>query len=306
MRLYSILFPGQEPQNVHALYLLIKQYRIIKRTFEESSEYIRYDLNKLIKNNLQRKINKSKYNKFIALTSSIAIYRLWKHNNKINPHILAGHSLGEYSALICSESLAFQDAIKLIVFRDKFMRESMENKLGAMHVIIGLKQSDIEKILKDLKNIKTVSIACINTQHQIVISGEKYAVHKVSTACKKLGAKKIFHLSIYPPSHCILMKSAAKKFSMILNETSFQKPIFPVVNNVDTKCEISASAIRSALTRQLYNPVKWINTIIYLANQNTSIFVETGLNNTLTNLNKFIVAIPSISFNNQINSLKNF
>ncbi|XBC37989.1 MAG: ACP S-malonyltransferase [Buchnera aphidicola (Floraphis choui)] len=302
MYLHSILFPGQELQNINVLFSFINKNAIIKNTFDESSEYIGYDLRKLIKKKSQEKINTSKYAKLITLTSSIAMYRVWKSENKNVPLILAGHSLGEYSALVCSKSLKFYDAIKLITLRNKLMQESIKNMRGAMNVVIGLQQYEIEKILKNFQYTKKISIACINTKYQIVISGEQSIVHKVSDVCKKNGAKKIVYLSIHPPSHCILMKNAAKKFSIILNKTTFKTPIFPVVNNVDAKCETSILAIRKALTRQLYNPVRWTDTIAYLASKNTSIFLEAGLNSTLTNLNKFIVAIPSISLNNKVNS----
>ncbi|XBC44173.1 MAG: ACP S-malonyltransferase [Buchnera aphidicola (Schlechtendalia peitan)] len=226
-----------------------------------------------------------------------------KKNNTI-PIILAGHSLGEYSALVCSQSLKFYDAIKLIFLREKFMKESMNNKLGTMYVIIGLKKSNVEKILKNFEYLKNASIACINTSRQIVIAGEQNTVRKISIACKKAGAKKIFKLSVNPPSHCILMKNASQKLSIALKTIILKKPKFPVINNVDTKCETEPLAIKNALVRQLYSPVQWFNTIKYLCKIHVSMFIEAGLNNTLTNLNKFIVAIPSISLNNKIHLLK--
>jgi len=299
VHLHAILFPGQEFQNINVLKNLIRKYKIIKNTFYESSEYIGFNLNRFIKNNSQEIINNSKYIRLIAITSSIAMYRLWNNANEKIPIILAGHSLGEYSALVCSNSLKFSDAIKLILIRHQFMKESMKKKMGAMHVIIGLKEHNIEKILENFKHLEQVSIACINTPHHIVISGEKNIVHEVSLACKKNGAKKIFYLPINPPSHCILMKSAAKKFLKVLETIVFETPKFPVINNVDVKCETTAPAIRNALMRQLYNPVKWCDTITYLSKKNVSIFVEAGLNNTLININKFIVAIPSVSLNNK-------
>ncbi|WP_187307816.1 ACP S-malonyltransferase [Buchnera aphidicola] len=306
MRLYAMLFPGQEKQKKNVLLSLIKKYKIIKQTFDESSEYVGHNLYKLVDNSSQQEMDKSKYTKLITLTISVAMYRLWQQKNRNIPVILSGHSLGEYSALVCAESLKFCDAIKLIILRDKFMKESMKHKLGAMNVIIGLKQFKIEKILKKFNIIKEVSIACINTYNQIVISGEKCAVYKVSSACQKIGAKKIFRLSINPPSHCMLMIEASKKLSTILKHISFKIPIFPIVNNVDVKCETSAHAIRSALTRQLYNPVRWSEIITYLSNKYVSMFIELGLNNTLTNLNKSTIAIPSISPNNTVNFYQRF
>ncbi|XBC42621.1 MAG: ACP S-malonyltransferase [Buchnera aphidicola (Kaburagia rhusicola ensigallis)] len=288
---HSILFPGQESQNTNMLLSLIKENTIIKKTFDESSEYIKYDLNALIKRNSQKEINKNKFKLLITFTLSIAMYRLWNNNNNNKSIILAGHSLGEYSALVCSQSLTFHDAVKLIILRKKFMKESMNNNQGAMHAIIGLTKSKIEKILKDFEHTQSVSIACINTKYQIVISGEFSVVHQVSAICKKHGAKKIFFLPISPPSHCILMKQASKKLSIILNEIKFKTPMFPVINNVDARCETSISAIRKALAKQLCSPVQWVNTITYLISNYTLKFIEAGLNNTLTNLNKSIIKI---------------
>lgn len=304
MSSYALLFSGQGFQQINKL--INTYYRknlIFKDTFEECSEYINYDLWKLIDNNSNEILINNKYIQLVILISSIAIYKLWKHKN--NPLIIAGHSLGEYSALVCANSLKLFDAIKIIIFRNKFMHQIMYKKKGAMKVIIGLNQYSLKKISQEIKNLETVSIACINTNNQIVIAGELHSVKIISQYCKKLGAKIIINLTIFPPTHCFLMKKLTKNMLSLLKSIKFNKPIFPIVNNVDVQCYFSENKIRRILVKQLYSTVMWKNIIQYISKtHNISTFVEVGISDVLSKLNKNITNIPSISLNTQDNFLK--
>ena len=300
---YALLFPGQSISQKNILSSFFIKNKIVQNVFYESSDYVGYNLLKLITHDPKEKLKKNKYSQLFTMISSIAIYKLWKNKQKQHPTLIAGHSLGEYTALVCSKSLRLYDAIKLIIIRHRLMKEAMSEKKGLMTIIIGLSQSSIKKILKNYDTLNEVSIACINTSHQIVISGEKNSVTKISLYCKKLGAKKIINLPIHPPSHCILMKQVAKKLLTILKQIKFNIPIYSVMNSTSLTHYDSEESIRNALAKQLYSPIRW-NSIIKYIKKNVTFFIEVSTKKTLTNLNKNIVGTSSISLNDQTNFLK--
>ncbi|HET9678842.1 MAG TPA: acyltransferase domain-containing protein [Buchnera sp. (in: enterobacteria)] len=186
-----------------------------------------------------------------------------KKNEKI-PNIAAGHSLGEYSALVCSNSISLKDGLKTVIQRNKLMQESAKNNPGSMMAIIGMKKKIIKKICKNFFKNEFAAISSINSDTEIVVSGNKKKLHKIEKICKLLGAKAVFHLSINIPSHCILMKNASKKFSKFLKNIFFKKPDFPIINNVDVKYEKSNKKIKTALIRQLVEPINWKKSINFI------------------------------------------
>lgn len=304
MRKYALLFPGQSIHQQKKISSFFISNKIVQKIFDESSEYAKCNFLKLIKDDPQQKLKNSKYSQLFTLILSIAIYKVWNNQQTKHPIFIAGHSLGEYSALVCSKSLQLSDAIRLIIVRYKFMTEVMSKKVGLMTIIIGLNENSIKKILKEQHNLKEVSIACINSSHQIVISGEKKCVEKINLICKKLGAK-LINLPIYPPSHCTLMKPASKKLSNILQQIKFKIPIYSVISSTSLKIQNSEKSIRSSLTEQLYKTVKW-NSLVQYIQKNISIFIEVSTEKVLTNLNEHIIKKSksiSISLNNKINFL---
>jgi len=300
---YALLFPGQNINQKNILSSFFIKNKIIQSVFNESSDYIGFNLWKLIKYNPKEKLKNNKYSQLFTMISSIAIYKLWKNKQKQDPTLIAGHSLGEYSALVCSNSLKLYDAIQLITIRHELMKQTMSNKIGLMTIIIGLSKYSITKILKKHNILHKVSIACINTSNQIVISGEKNSVIEICLYCKTIGNVRIINLPINPPSHCILMKKAAKKLFIILKKIKFNIPIYSVISSTSLTCYNSEESIRYSLAKQLYNPVRWYSTIKYIK-KNVSFFIEVSTNKTLTNLNKYIVNTSSISLNNQTNFFK--
>ncbi|AAO27042.1 malonyl CoA-acyl carrier protein transacylase [Buchnera aphidicola str. Bp (Baizongia pistaciae)] len=302
---YTLLFPGQNDINrKKILSPFFSKNKIVQSIFRESSEYIGYDIWKLIQDDPKKKLKNNKYSQLVTLVSSIAIYELWKNKQCTHPNLVIGHSLGEYTALVCSQSLKLSDAIQLIITRYKFMMEAMSKKIGLMTAIIGLNERTIRKLLKKYDYSHEVSIACINTDNQIVLSGERNSVKHINLHCKKAGAKNIINLYIHPPSHCTLMKKASKKLLYVLKHTTFKIPIYPVISSTSLKFQNSEQAIRISLAKQIYSTVRW-NSIIKYIKKDIFIFLEVSTKSILTNLNKNIIKKSlSISLNCQANFLK--
>ncbi|QCI18322.1 [acyl-carrier-protein] S-malonyltransferase [Buchnera aphidicola (Aphis nasturtii)] len=298
MYLFAMLFPGQGVQYVNMLSCFLKKEKIFQNIFEEASEYIGCNLLKLIKEGPLNKINHSKYTQPIILTSSIAIYKFWRKCNGKNPSFMSGHSLGEYSALVCSKALKFKDALKVVSLRGKYMQKVILNRSCLVKAIIGLNKDTIKKICQKYIS-KTVSIASINSDNQIIISGDKLDVYQASLDCKKHGAKFIFNVNLDIPVHSYLMKPVAKKMENILKKIKIQKPKIPVVNNVDVKCENNSENIKKALIKQIYKTVRWKEIIDFIQSKSVFTMLEIGPNNILTNLNKNNINLISLNTSNK-------
>lgn len=234
-------------------------------------------------------LNKTWQTQPALLAASVAIFRVWQEKGGKAPAILAGHSLGEYSALVCAGVIAFADAVKLVELRGKLMQEAVPAGTGAMQAIIGLDDASIAKACEESAQGQVVSPVNFNSPGQVVIAGHKEAVERAGTACKAAGAKRALPLPVSVPSHCALMKPAADKLAVALQQLTFNAPVFPVVNNVDVKIETAPEAIRSALVRQLYSPVRWTESVEFIARQGVISLLEAGPGKVLTGLTKRIV-----------------
>lgn len=293
-----MLFPGQGVQHINMLSSFLKKEKIFQNTFEEASEYIGCNLLKLTQEGPLKKINNSKYAQPIILSSSIAIYKFWKKYNGKNPSFMSGHSLGEYSALVCSNALKFSDALKIVTFRGQYMQQITFNRLCSVKAIIGLNKNIIQKICQKYL-YKTVSIASINSNNQIIISGDQKDVHEASLDCKKNGAQYIFDINLNIPVHSNLMKPVAKKIEYILKNIKIKTPQIPVINNVNVKCEKNSKNIKKALIKQIYTTVRWKEIIDFIQSKKVFTMLEIGPNNTLTNLNKNNINLTSLHTSNQ-------
>ncbi|PPI86840.1 ACP S-malonyltransferase [Candidatus Pantoea edessiphila] len=295
----AFVFPGQGSQHIGMLKDLIAKYPIARETFQEASYTLGYDLLKLVHQGPNEDLNKTCKTQPAILTASVAIYRIWKQQGGRTPVFMAGHSLGEYSALVCADVITFPDTIKVVEFRGKLMQEIVENRTSAMHAIIGLNEIKIQQICEETKKNQIVSIASFNATDQYVITGDKEAVERASIACKLAGAKYIIPLIVGIPAHCVLMKSAAIKLASELEKIIFKIPSISIINNVDVKIEYDISEIRSALVRQMYSPVRWSEIIKSMAKQRITILLEIGPGKVLSNLTKRISSnLTSISINN--------
>lgn len=289
MTKFAMVFPGQGSQEIGMLKELSEAYPIVQEIFSEASSVLGYDLWNLVQEGSAEKLGQTWVTQPALLAASVAIFKVWQQKEGAKPHFMAGHSLGEYSALVCAGVIDFRDAIKLVELRGKLMQEAVPVGTGAMYAIIGLDNDVVVKACKEAAQGQVVSPVNFNSPGQVVIAGNKEAVERAAILCKEAGAKRALPLAVSVPSHCELMKPAADKLAEKLKTISFQEPQYSVINNVDVKIETSAQAIKDALIAQLYSPVRWTEIVEFMANQGTTLLVEMGPGKVLTGLTKRIV-----------------
>ncbi|AIA49243.1 malonyl-CoA-[acyl-carrier-protein] transacylase [Serratia sp. FS14] len=289
MTQFAFVFPGQGSQAVGMLAELAAQFPIVEETFGEASSALGYDLWPLVQQGPAEELNKTWQTQPALLAASVAIFRVWQQQGGKAPALMAGHSLGEYSALVCAGVLDFKAAIRLVELRGKLMQEAVPEGTGAMYAIIGLDNDAIAKACEESAQGQVVSPVNFNSPGQVVIAGNKEAVERAGAACKAAGAKRALPLPVSVPSHCALMKPAADKLAVALQDITFNAPQVPVVNNVDVRTENDPEAIRSALVRQLYSPVRWTESVEFIAAQGVTSLLEVGPGKVLTGLTKRIV-----------------
>ncbi|CAI0719161.1 ACP S-malonyltransferase [Serratia entomophila] len=289
MTQFAFVFPGQGSQALGMLAELAAQFPSVEETFGEASVALGYDLWQLVQQGPAEELNKTWQTQPALLAASVAIFRVWQQQGGKAPALMAGHSLGEYSALVCAGVLDFKAAIRLVELRGKLMQEAVPEGTGAMYAIIGLDNAAIAKACEESAQGQVVSPVNFNSPGQVVIAGNKEAVERAGAACKAAGAKRALPLPVSVPSHCALMKPAADKLAVALQDVTFSVPQVPVVNNVDVRTETDPEAIRSALVRQLYSPVRWTESVEFIAAQGVTSLLEVGPGKVLTGLTKRIV-----------------
>ena len=289
MTQFAFVFPGQGSQTVGMLADMAATWPVIEETFQEASAVLGYDLWALVQQGPAEELNKTWQTQPALLAASVAIFRVWQQQGGKAPALMAGHSLGEYSALVCAGVLDFKAAIRLVELRGKLMQEAVPEGTGAMYAIIGLDNDAIAKACEESAQGQVVSPVNFNSPGQVVIAGNKEAVERAGAACKAAGAKRALPLPVSVPSHCALMKPAADKLAVALQDITFNAPQVPVVNNVDVRTENDPEAIRSALVRQLYSPVRWTESVEFIAAQGVTSLLEVGPGKVLTGLTKRIV-----------------
>ncbi|WP_449360480.1 ACP S-malonyltransferase, partial [Alishewanella longhuensis] len=229
----AIVFPGQGSQSVGMLSELYQQYPIVQATFSEASAALGYDLWALVANGPEADLNETHRTQPALLTASVAVWRLWQQQNGAVPAYFAGHSLGEYSALVCAGVLSLADAVKLVEKRGQYMQQAVPAGVGAMSAIIGLDDAAIAKACAEAAQGEVVAPVNYNSPGQVVIAGHKAAVERAGEACKAAGAKRALPLPVSVPSHCALMLPAAEQLAVDLAALQFNAPAIPVINNVD-------------------------------------------------------------------------
>ena len=299
MKKFAMVFPGQGSQTVGMLAELAGDYPIVQETFKQASEVLGYDLWQLVQEGPAEELNKTWQTQPALLTASVAVYRVWQQKYPaLKPEVMAGHSLGEYSALVCAGVLDFQDAVKLVELRGKLMQQAVPEGTGAMYAIIGLDKDAIINACKQAEQGEVVAAVNFNSPGQVVIAGAKAAVERAAALCKEAGAKRALPLAVSVPSHCALMKPAADQLSVSLESITLKEAGVSVLNNVDVKNEIEADAIRNALVRQLYSPVRWTETVEKMAQNGVEVLVEVGPGKVLNGLTKRIVdSLQAVSVN---------
>jgi [acyl-carrier-protein] S-malonyltransferase len=285
---FAITFPGQGSQAVGMLAGVLAEHDIVKQTFAEASRALGYDLAELVLNGPAEELNKTWRTQPALLTASVALWRLWQQQGGAQPAVMAGHSLGEYSALVCAGVLSLADGVRLVELRGQLMQDAVPEGTGAMSAIIGLDNDTIIANCAQAEQGEVVSAVNFNSPGQVVIAGHKAAVERANALMKESGAKRALPLPVSVPSHCALMRPAAEKLAETLAGMNFNAPAVPVINNVDVAAETDPAAIKDALVRQLYSPVRWTETVEAMAGQGVTLALEVGPGKVLTGLAKRI------------------
>lgn len=282
----AIVFPGQGSQSLRMLdsYMAINS-ALVTQICEEASDVLGYDIAKLIAED-ETKLNQTEYTQPALLTAGVIGWRLWQAEDHQQPAMLAGHSLGEYTALVCAGALTMDEGLKLVAKRGALMQQAVAPGVGAMAAILGLELAQVNAICASVDGI--VQAANLNAPGQIVIAGTKVAVEIAIEAAKAAGAKRAIMLPVSVPSHCVLMRDAADEFMRSLEAVNWQQPRIPVVHNFDVSSHTDAASICQVLAKQLYSPVRWIETIEYFVQQGVTEVIECGPGKVLTGLNKRI------------------
>ena len=284
----AFVFPGQGSQKVGMLADLEQKNKQVRDTFAEASDVLGYDMWKMVQEGPQEEINLTERTQPILLASSVAIWRIWLDKQGQKPSFMAGHSLGEWSALVCSETVSFSDALKIVQARGQFMQKAVPVGEGAMAAIIGLEDAIIIEACQSASEIGVVDAVNFNAPGQVVIAGSISAVNQAIEECKQAGAKRALPLPVSAPFHTSLMKPAADQLSELVNSVTFKQPLVPVVHNVHAETEENPDTIKTLMLEQIYKPVRWVDCVKTLRACGVNTLVECGPGKVLSGLNKRI------------------
>ncbi|KUJ84690.1 [acyl-carrier-protein] S-malonyltransferase [Microbulbifer flavimaris] len=284
----AFVFPGQGSQQIGMLADAAKEFPEVPATFSEASEALGYDLWDLCQNGQQADINLTERTQPLLLTASVALYRAWVARGGISPARMAGHSLGEWSALVCSGVLAFPDAVRLVRERGRLMQEAVPAGEGAMAAVIGLEDAAVEAACAESAQGEVVAAVNYNSHGQVVIAGSSAAVSRAIEACKAAGAKRAMPLPVSAPFHTELMRPAAEKLAPQIDAIEFRSPEVPVVHNVHAKTESDPAAIKQLMVEQIYSPVRWTACVQAMAGEGINTLIECGPGKVLAGLAKRI------------------
>jgi len=284
----AFVFPGQGSQAVGMLANVAEQFPQIKATFDEASAVLGVDLWQLVQEGPAEVLNRTDMTQPALLTASVALWRVWAEQGGATPAFMSGHSLGEYSALVCAGALDFKDAVKLVNKRGLFMQAAVPAGEGAMAAIIGLDDTAIEAACEQAAQGDVVSAVNYNSPGQVVIAGQTEAVNRAMALCKEAGAKRALPLPVSVPSHCALMKPAAEQLAAELESITISAPVIPVLQNVTAEVTADPDAIKANLVQQLYRPVLWVDCVNSMAGQGVECMLECGPGKVLSGLNKRI------------------
>lgn len=302
----AFVFPGQGSQSIGMLADIAKDYPEVQATFNEASDVLGYDVWQLTQTGSEEQLAQTVYTQPAVLTASIAIWRILSAKKSFKPEYLAGHSLGEYSALVCADALSFQDAVRLVAARGQLMQDAVPAGLGGLAAIIGLEDNDVRKLCESVKESQEVLAPVnFNCPGQVVIAGDIAAVQRAIDQAKSAGARMAKLLPVSVPSHCELMKPAAERLKFLLATIAVQTPKIPVLNNVDVLLYQDAESIRDGLVRQLFMPVRWVEIVQKISNSGVTHVVECGPGKVLSGLNKRIAADLQLMNTADLTSLQN-
>ena len=292
----AFVFPGQGSQSIGMLADLAKHHSVVHETFELSSSVLGYDLWSLVQNGPDTELNQTDKTQPAMLTAGVAVWRVWQTQSDIQPDVMAGHSLGEYTAFVCAGALSLESAVSLVAMRGRFMQEAVAAGEGAMAAILGLADEQVIELCSSAAESQVVEAVNFNSPGQVVVAGNTDAVSRAIDLAKKAGAKRALLLPVSVPSHCQLMKPAALKLSEQLQAIEFKTPQFSVINNVDAKVNYEPDLIKESLVKQLHEPVRWTQVVNEMSAIGVNALVECGPGKVLAGLTKRIdrkiIALP--------------
>ena len=292
----AFVFPGQGSQSVGMLNSLAEQYPEIKSTFTDVSDVLGYDLWQLVQQGPETELNNTIKTQPALLTAGVALWKIWGKQNNKNPKLLAGHSLGEYTALVCAEVLPHSEAVQLVADRGQYMQAAVPEGVGSMAAILGLENDQVEELCETSAQGQIVAAANYNSTGQIVIAGHAEAIERTVTAAKKAGAKRSIILPVSVPSHCELMRPAAEHLAKRLQTVKLLLPSIPIIHNVDACQKNDIESIAKILVEQLHTPVRWVETIQRMSNEGITYIVECGpgkvLSGLIRRINRNIQTLP--------------
>ena len=284
---FAFVFPGQGSQSV-GMMNGFDGLSIVRQTFEEAGDVLKQDLWGMITGGNAEELNLTVNTQPVMLTAGVAVFRAWNALQGLQPTVLAGHSLGEYTALVASGALSFADALPLVRFRAQAMQEAVAEGVGGMAAILGLDEDAVRAVCAEAAQGEVLEPVNFNSPGQVVIAGHKAAVERGMVLAKEKGAKRALPLPVSVPSHCALMRPAADALTQRLLTISIKPPQIPVVHNADVKNHGDEAGIKDALARQLYSPVRWVETVQGFADQGIGTLAECGPGKVLAGLNKRI------------------
>lgn len=285
----AFVFPGQGSQSLGMLAELAASFPEVKRVFEQASQIIKLDLWKLVNADTEEQLNQTQNTQPVMLAAGIAVWNVWCEQTELKPSWIAGHSLGEYTALVASGAISFADAVCVVAERGRLMQQAVPEGVGAMAAILGLKDAQVIQICAEVAKHEVVAAVNFNAPGQVVIAGHKPAVERAMLATKKAGAKRAILLPVSVPSHCKLMLAAAEKLEEYLQEIAIKSPTIMLLHNVDVATHNATEVIRNILKEQLYKPVRWAEIINFMHAQGVDTFVECGPGKILMGINKRLV-----------------
>ncbi len=284
---FAFVFPGQGSQSV-GMMGAYGDLAALRDTFAEASDVLKQDIWSMVAEGPAEALNQTINTQPVMLTAGVAVYRAWQAQGGAAPAFMAGHSLGEYTALVAAGALAFADALPLVRYRAEVMQSAVAEGVGAMAAILGLDDDAVRAVCAEAAQGDVVEAVNFNSPGQVVIAGNKAAVERGMELAKAKGAKRALPLPVSVPSHCALMRPAAEKLSQYLASVPVKAPAIPVLHNADVVSYDNEAAIKDALVRQLYSPVRWVETVRALADRGVTHVAECGPGKVLAGLNKRI------------------
>lgn len=289
----AFVFPGQGSQSVG---MMAAYGDGARQTFQEASDALGMDLWDMVANGPAEALSQTVNTQPVMLTAGVAVWRLWQQQGGVMPAMMAGHSLGEYTALACAGAIGFADAVRLVRLRAEAMQSAVPEGVGAMAAVLGLDDDIVRVVCAEAAQGEVLEAVNFNSPGQVVIAGDKAAVDRGCALAKEKGAKRALPLPVSVPSHCALMQPAAEKLSAALASIEINAPAVPVLHNADVASYSDPAAIRDALARQLYRPVRWVETVQAMGQQGIQLIAECGPGKVLAGLNKRILDdVPTLA-----------